>query len=40
MLGSGSHCRMLLMVGLASTVWLAVIDVFAGNWCTFTLFSP
>ncbi len=38
--GSGSHCRMLSMVGLASTVWLAVMVVLAGNSCTFTSFSP
>ena len=34
MLGSGSHCRMLAMVGVASTVWLAEMVVVAGNWCT------
>ena len=39
MLGSGSHCRMLAMVGVASTAWLAEIVVEAGNWCTDTLFN-
>ncbi len=36
--GSGSHCRMLSMVGAATTVWLALMVVLAGNCCTCTLF--
>ena len=39
MLGSGSHCRMLVMVGVASTAWLAEIVVDAGKLCTATLFT-
>ena len=39
MLGSGSHWRMLEMVGAASTTWVALMLFDAGKEWIFTLFS-